>query len=200
VQPIEARLQAALSRLRRQCATITSTSDDRRKGPKIVLTKPVIRLNDMSGRLSEYQNREAIQQERIDGLQSEKIKLQYRIAELESLVDEWREKYHEMVRKTSKARRKEMATPLDKETLSPVVADVEQDLPKTDSSRFNPIIQSPSFECLALSPPRKLESPLRDGTLPQRPVYTFTLNSFNIPDLSRVFRPFRDSKSNPDTS
>jgi hypothetical protein len=154
----------------------------------------------MSGRLSEYQNREAIQQERIDGLQSEKIKLQYRIAELESLVDEWREKYHEMVRKTSKARRKEMATPLDKETLSPVVADVEQDLPKTDSSRFNPIIQSPSFECLALSPPRKLESPLRDGTLPQRPVYTFTLNSFNIPDLSRVFRPFRDSKSNPDTS
>ena len=144
---IDLRLRAAIGRLRTQCdARRSVTSEIRKKSPESDSSEEFNRMHAVQDMLIKSRAREADLEDEIDTLKCKLIDSEYRIRELESIVDDWRNQYHLEVARSNADRVKaqranaitiEVATAVQDSkpnTSSPITSD-SHGQPRSPSSR-----------------------------------------------------------------
>jgi hypothetical protein len=172
---IDARLHTAIRKLRAQCNVGSPTNPER-------CCASFNPLQDTSKRLEAFQDilvraraREADLEDEIETLKCQLTDSQHHIRELESAVDDWRKKYFTEVARS----RERTAGDRDPE-------DTNLDRFHSSMGTFEQTI-IPAKTCEKLV--TRLESPIANGGPPRRHVYDLQLNSFLIPDVSKLLRP-----------
>ena len=158
------RLKRAITRLRRECfPTINSDECERLSGASSEMHA------GMKTMLMDSRAREADLQDEIDTLKCRLSDSEYRVKELESAVDEWRDRY---IGEMENSKRNVIE---NKPSACTRIQEVEQ---VEASCQTSDIWSRDAYSGLRLS------SPVLNGTVAARRVYDLDLSSTFIPDIS----------------